>query len=236
MGINVLVVWPKHLDYPLWREFIHQNRFRFNQVIIIFTDMAQEKDYTRFVMESMKADNIIFDDVPRAESNEDWRSKAVNRGLVYSHAPWVWFTEQDFFPKDGFWEQVERMSNKADVVGYFQEGRLHPCCIFAKREVIDKTSRNFGVIQGKLDHFGIFQQEVKKMKDIIIGKMDNKVGYHMNGLSQNMFMLQNGEKPNYKQDEFKDYIKNCLLLNNLHPDFENLFERYLKDYEPGSLS
>jgi len=41
-------------------------------------------------------------------------------------------------------------------------------------------------------------------------------------------MLQIGLEPNYQPERFKEYCKQCLLLDDLHPAFEKLFKEYLK--------
>ena len=228
MNIDLICCHPFHLDYPLWREFIKNNRDRFNKVIVVFTDMnVADLDYREFVQTTMKKDKITFMDCLPAEANEDWRNKAINMALTVSNAEWIWFMEEDFFPQNNFWKEVEDLMKRCDVFGYYQDARLHPCCIFIKRELLDKTSKNFGVIRDEADHFSRIQKNLES-KDIMIGVIPSYLGKHMNALSQNMFMLQNGEEPNYQPEEFKEYCKQCLLLEDLHTDFLKLFREYVK--------
>lgn len=228
MKFDLLICHPIHLVYPLWMQFIHENRDKFHKVIIIFTFMnAGSKDYRKFVSESMSKDNVICVNNDEVRGQDDWRNVAINKALKYSTSDWVWFTEQDFLPKDNFWKEIEDLMKRVDVFGYYEDTRLHPCCIFIKKELLDKTSKNFGVVKDQLDHFGKFQKELED-KDIMIGIIPHYLGEHMNGLSQNLYMLQLGKEPNYEPEKFKEYLKNCLLLDNLHPDFEILFSEYLR--------
>ena len=184
--------------------------------------MNTEGDYRQFIQDAMAKDSVIFTDSDQVPGR-DWRDVAVNKGLLHSDSEWVWFTEQDFTPLDGFWDEVERNQQMHyDAFGAAVETRLHPCCIFAKRSLIDSTSKNFGVVADKLDHFGLFQSEIQNYTHI-----DPKTYHHMNGLSQNLHMLQHGEEPNYLPSEFKEYCRKCLEMNSTHPDFKELFEWYL---------
>lgn len=226
MTPDLIIVHPIHLDYPLWKKFITDNRDQFHKVIIIFTFMnAGLKDYRKFVIESMSKDKIIFIDNDEVKAQDDWRNVAINKALKYSNSEWIYFTEQDFIPKGNFWREVEDLMQRVEVFGYYQDTRLHPCCLFIKRELLEKTSKNFGVIKDKLDHFGKIQEDLEN-KDIIIGVIPSYLGEHMNGLSQNLYMLQLGQEPNYEPEKFKEYCSKCLELPT-HPDFEILFKKYL---------
>lgn len=221
---DVIICHPFHLDYPLWRKFIHENRARFKKVIIVFTDMnVRDLDYRGFVQNAMAKDDVIFLDCLPAKANEDWRSKAVNMALTVSDAGWVWFTEQDFTPLEGFWDAIyQREDISVDDVMAIKEGdRIHPACLFVKRKLIDETSKDFGVTPDEADHFYKFVRELGFMYII-----PQEFWAHMNGLSQNMWMLQQGIDPNYKPKEFKEYCKKCLKVDPIHPDFFELFSWY----------
>ncbi|MEK6881126.1 MAG: hypothetical protein AABY22_16015, partial [Nanoarchaeota archaeon] len=104
MITDLIVSHPKHLDYPLFRQFIKENRAHFKKVLIVFTDMnVPDLDYRSFIQDAMRKDKITFMDCLPAEADEDWRNKAINMALSVSDADWVYFTEQDFFPQEGFW-------------------------------------------------------------------------------------------------------------------------------------
>ena len=57
MKPDVIVSWPRHADYPLWRQFIRENRQRFAKVIVAFTD-HDGHDYSQFVVDAMCQDDI----------------------------------------------------------------------------------------------------------------------------------------------------------------------------------
>ena len=187
--------------------------------------MNANGDYRPWLREVMDKDNFILIDNDQVTAKDDWRNVAVNKALKYTDAEWLWFTEQDFFPKKDFWELVEKDSEEFNIIGVNIGERLHPCCLFVKREVVNSTSRNFGGDPDRLDHFGLFQEELKNYP---IKYLPERVYYHMNGLSQNLYLLQNDQQPNFRLDEFKEYIIKCLEVDN-HPDFKNLFEKYLSE-------
>lgn len=231
---DVVCSWPRHTDFPLWRQQIHDNRSLFNKVIVVFTDMNVQKDYREFIGMVMKEDNITFVDSDPVNSPDDWRNIAVNTGLRYSTAEWVWFTEQDFFWKEGFWEKVYEYAGSAMVMAANVQGRMHPCCIFIRRFVLDKhTRKDFSVIPNVSDHFSKIQEDLQNQ---IIVWIPDRLYTHMSGLSQNMFLLTCrkffGKDPREVMTypkEFKKYCEDCLKLDiPMHRDFEEMFREYIQ--------
>jgi hypothetical protein len=206
---------------------IKENREHFNKVIIVWTDMnVRDPNYKIYVQQAMRNDKITFLDCLPAEANEDWRNKAINMALSVSDSEWVYFTEQDFILSGYFWREVTDLMKRCEVFGRYQEGRLHPCCLFIKRYLLNKTSLDFSANGDKgYDHFGLIQNWIDK-KDIICGVIFEQYGHHMNGLSQNLYLLQIGEVPNYNPPEFRVYIHDC-LQEDMPPDMRQLFESYV---------
>ncbi len=215
MRPDVIVAWPVHADYPLWRQFIHDERSRFDQVIIAFTDHPGF-DYSRFVVEAMAPDDITF--IPTHAQDRDWRDLAVNAALDISEAQWVWFTEQDFFIRDAywFWMQVERWAPIVDAIGIEEPGgrRAHPACLFVRREMIEATDRYFGT--HPVDHFGSFTDQLGTIRYLPAGTYE-----HLQGLSHNHWLVDTGEEAGrFKMDRFARYLEDCLAVTvPLHSDW-----------------
>lgn len=231
MKPDLLCVWPIHLDYPLYRKFLHDNRERFAKVIVVFTQMNTGKDYSEWVRQELNKDGVISiynDEV----LSGDWRNVAVRKGLSYSDAEWVFFTEEDFIPDPNFWGEFEiAMQTKSiDVIGVKQDTRLHPCCIFIKRSVLDKTSKDFSAHPPEHDHFGQIQKDLMNFDPPLTAFTINpKLYTHMNGLSQNLYLLMVGEQPNYEPEKFRKYCQKCLQLDlPIQPDIKKLMEDYIK--------
>lgn len=223
---DVIVSWPRNCDYPLWRLFIKENRHLFNEVIIVFTETHQGKDYRDFVKEEMTPSYCLFIDSPIVKGGQDWRDVAMKTALNYSYnAEWIWFTEQDFHitKPELFWRKVEESQNISDVIGVDDNGRLHPCCLFLNRNTLNKTKRYFGIEPNIYDHFGRIQKDLEALqspKTII----PEDYYYHYNGLSHNMTLVERGEAPNYEPIMFKKYLGECLYQHKkgnvaLHPDW-----------------
>lgn len=208
MKPDVVVSWPKNNDYPVWREMMRSNRHRFGQIFVVFTETNDGTDYSQFVKKAMEPDGIEFLAQPPVR-DKDWRDVAVNEALRHSFSTWVFFTEQDFFFKDGFFEYVSQVEKHYDVVCVMDKERMHPCGIFMKRDDLNKTHRNFGIVPGVSDHFSLIQKDVNrlKLKQIAIPE---KLYTHMNGLSHNFTLLKRGEEPVYKPQEFKNYLAACM--------------------------
>lgn len=228
MNMDLIEVWPTHVDYPLHREFLRDNYKRFDKVIIALTNMQTPWNISTFLKNNIAHALFLEPDPPT--SKYDWRSKAVNRALGVSHAPWVWFTEQDFVVTDPlFWESAEHKIEREDLdtLIYVEGERPHPACWFVRRELIEETSRNFGLVPDQGDHFSIFFRELYGA-DAKIGYLkQNDYFYHMNGLSQNMYLLQSGQEPNFRIPEFKNYLRKCL---NCSVPMQDEFVTMVKNY------
>jgi len=236
MRPDLITPWPIHVDYPLWRQQLKKIRGHFDKVIIVFTQMNAEGDYREFIKDSLAGDDCIIVDSNNLKPGEDWRNVATNTGLEYSQSDWVFFTEEDFFinDMDRFWELVNSLVDAGvKAIGYFQSGdRFHPCCLFVERETINATQRDFGVRPDVSDHFSIFTQDLLNNKvpvGYITEPMRMSIFYHLNGLSQNIYLLQSGEVPNYDPPSFKKYMEDCLLVSPIHEDFIKMAKEYLHE-------
>lgn len=168
-------------------------------------------NFAQFVKDSMFQDYVHFVDEVNPKPGEDWRNLAINNALIHSYnAEWIWFTEQDFVIKDGFWDNVEKHeSDGCEVIAVYQESRMHPCCIFIKRSSLNRTRKNFGIVPNKSDHFSMIQEDIETL-GIKVGKIDKSTYKHYNGLSQNWYLSYTTLDPNYQIDEFVDWLKQCL--------------------------
>ena len=226
MKSDMIVSWPKNNDYPLWREMIRANRHRFGRIFIVFTETNDGVDFSEFVKEAMKHEGCDFIQQPVVR-DRDWRDVAVNEALVHSHAEWVLFTEQDFFIRDGFWDEVDQFLGKVDVIAAYQEDRMHPCCMFMSRDALNRTCKNFGVVPGVSDHFSRIQKDIEEMSMKVV-KIKPMLYHHMNGLSHNFNLLRQGQQPNYEPELFKLYLSRCLQVAvPLDPEWKRLAETYV---------
>jgi len=230
MKPDIIVTWPDNCDYPLWRRFIKCNRDVFDQVIIVLMKTNSEHNFSDFIKMTMQDCTVV--DSPKLSRNQDWRNIAINHALKLSKSDWVWFTEQDFLLKVGFWEQVNKnILEGCLVISYYDQFRMHPCCIFAKREIIEKTRKDFGIVPNVSDHFSLFQQDIDELfynGDLVIGSIENHCE-HLNGLSSNFYLISIGQKPNYKPERFKQYIKDTLCSGvEMDNDYIKICKEYLK--------
>lgn len=227
---DVIVCWPRNCDYPLWRQFIHDNRDRFNVVIIVFTETNSGEDYREFVKHAMVDDWTLFADSPQILPGQDWRNVAVNHALIQSYnAEWIWFTEQDFIitNPEVFWARFQYEAEcGAGAIGVLEGSRLHPCSLFVKRSVLNQTTKNFGIVPDISDHFSIFTKELGnygKVELLSTGFM------HMNGLSHNLRLMFENIEITYKPERFQAYLEECLNVTVPQDErFRMLAINYLK--------
>lgn len=226
MTIDLLVTWPTNCDYPLYRKFIAENASRFKNIIISFSE-TPGVNYVPFIIKDLYKHRCMF--VENSITTQgDWRNIAVNSGLKQSNADLVWFTEQDFYPRKGFFEFVKSCKN--DVFGVYQQSRLHPCSIFASRKIIDLMPRNFSANPPEYDHFGFVQKWLKK-QNIEVASIPEHTYFHYNGLSHNWSLLTRGMPANYQPSIFYAWIRQSLECGVLlHPEWENMARKSLKLY------
>lgn len=210
--IDLIIAHPRNNDYPVWREMVSEYRYRFNKVIVVFTETHDDVDFSNFIKQVMVKDDISFLTSPKVPSGADWRNVATNHALKYSKSEWVWFTEQDFFIKKGFWELLDSEMKNNDVIATYQQDRMHPCNLLVRRSVINQTCLNFGIVPGKLDHFGLIQKDLESQDNKIL-KMPEKLYRHLNGLSHNFNLIKNGGIPNYEKRAFNMYLNQCLDID-----------------------
>lgn len=226
---DLIISWPKSADYPLWRKQIRKNRERFNNVIIVFTETNHGHDYSKFVKDAMFKDFVLCTYAPITNSGEDWRNNAIHFAFIHSlHTEWLFFTEQDFFFHEGFWDFVNANEDK-DYIGVMDATRLHPCCLFVKRTVLNQTRKNFGIVAGRLDHFGLIQQDLENgnFKGAIIPE---NLYTHMAGLSHNLTLIFNGNTPNYHVEELDRYLKASLKVDvPLSKEYTNMITGYFDE-------
>lgn len=236
---DIVISWPRNADYPLWRQMIRDNRDRFNEVIIVFTETNQGDDFREFVKQAMFQDHVLFVQSPPVVRNEDWRNVAVNFGLMQSlHSEWIWFTEEDFFPMGTFFKEWEEKADNFDVLATFDASRMHPCNILIRRSTLyEKTRRNFGVVTDELDHFGMIQKQLQQAEGVKIYSMPNSCYYHMSGLSHNMRLIADGEEPNWEKEAMFFYLHDCLNVSvPLDPRFKLLAEEYLLKHKEDTIN
>lgn len=204
MTIDLVITQPTSCDFPIWRNFLRHNREKFGKVIIVMAKSNGKNDYTGFLTEAMRQDDVLIRPAGSYIETNDWRDSAVKTALLNSDAEYVWFTEQDFFianPSE-FFAQVNTLINAGNQFIYVKEGgeRIHPCCMIVKRSLIEKTRKDFGIIPDKSDHFGKFVADIlaQKPKMQEIGTT-GKDYFHMNGLTHNYNLIEIGQTDNVYQ-------------------------------------
>jgi hypothetical protein len=188
--MDVIVSWPRSCDYPLWRQFIRDNRARFGEVFVVLTELAG-KDISGFVRSNFPEATAIDSD-----GSGEWRDAAVNTALDRSTASHVWFTEQDFWVTDAFWPQLT-----GDLAGVCLDERpFHPACLLVSRELIEKTSRYFG--PAPMDHFGRFGTELLNLAEPTYITTGFR---HFQGISESQMLRWQGQEPRFKPEQFREW-------------------------------
>lgn len=232
---DVIVSWPHHMDYPLFRYNMQRFKKYFGNIYVTFTQNTMpDPHYNRFLIKNVP--EIQF--ITPLDAPGDWRDVSVNFILKnYSKASHVLFLEQDFLIRDRRFFEVVFTEFQYNFM-YYQEGeRIHPAFALVPREVIDKTSKDFSARPPLYDHFGLFFREVGELANGVnienIGLHDFEDYHHMAGFTQNYNCIKEGQ-PLYRPEEFlsyNHYVQKVPVVQD--PSFLELCQYIEKEYGSG---
>lgn len=224
---DLLTVWPKDTDYPLFRYSLAKYRDYFDQVYIAISDNGTLENYTNFFTTAIPDAHFKF--IPRADGSQDWRNVAVNTLLEKSQADRVLFIEQDFLIKDERFFEVLLNVNEYDALYYDEQGRMHPALALVPRHIIEKTSKDFSARPPAYDHFGLFFKELMGLCNATdletVGLHQGEDFYHLAGLTQNYHA-----QPFFKPNEFLTYNRYALKLPIPFNEFRLIMEKIDREH------
>lgn len=200
MKPDAIICHPRDLLYPWWMDRMNKDRDLFDKVIIVMTQSNGDADYSSYILNNIERCTVIekydYDGI-------DWRQSALKRALVASGSEFVLFMEQDFLVEDGFWDEFIKQGKEYNSVGFVDGNRFHPACLLVRRDVLDRTRKDFSVDPDVGDHFKKFSDDLMgigghaNMRDMKLPRW-----YHMAGLSQNFRLKENWYQPR----EFYTYL------------------------------
>lgn len=235
---DILTVFPRHLDYPLFRLRMRQWKDYFGKIFVGMTKKSFYEDNAPFLREAMP---YAFMDFAQETFRKDWRDEAVNSLLEQSVSEWVCFLEPDFLTTEHFWQTVLRNVQHSDCIYYMEGTRIHPAFCLVKKELVMKTSKNFSAEPPQYDHFGRFFHELMQTVQMpfnlpemdLVDRFDY---FHMGGLSQNYYNHVLGI-PLYKPYEFLTYnVCSTELPIKVFPSFRLTEEEIKKKHGEHHIS
>lgn len=180
-------------DYPLWKKLLKKYRDKFGKIILYPSrhhGFIDQEEYLKATLPETWIDPVAI-----KYGVEDWRQAETDPLLVHSDAEWILFMEQDFFVDDWdkLWIKVEEAMKNSDAIGWWNETAfpyLHPCFLLIKREILDKTQKDFSAhpeIPG-CDHFAMITRDLEmlgakitKLQDLGYENWVN--AFHLGGLT-----------------------------------------------------
>lgn len=216
---NLYVIYPVHIDYPLFRHNLNKFKSFFSHIFVGLTNLNQENNYRTFII-----NRLPFATIVKPSNKElDWRNDITRPMLtLYPINEYCVFWEQDFLIKSHRF--FERLFEKDHNFVYYKEGgRIHPAFCLVKREILDKTSKDFSAYPDEgMDHFGKFFNEVQaidKGENLVdLGFRDKDDFYHVAGVTQNYYCHEMNQ-PFHKHKEFLCYNYQSMLLPHQIPEF-----------------
>jgi len=223
MKKSLCVSWISNCDYPIFRQWLEEYHAWFDEIIIywdlsfrfpIFSSFMQQAIYNSISSDFFSENKLIFlDPVPR-DLSSDWRHSAAIEMLKYATGDWIVSIEQDWFSKD--WQKLftasEEAMRKSELFGWYNLTNypyIHPAYWFIKRELLEKTSKDFSPhpeINGA-DHFSMITQDAMKLNAKILTLQDMGIeanvlqsslihSFHLGGV--NHAYLNGLDDPNFK--------------------------------------
>lgn len=190
---DLLMQWCVFADYPILRAHLAKYRDRYNKIIIYPSRHHGYLDVESFVKRVLP--ETWVEPVAIDYAKEDWRQAETMPMLPHSESDWLFFTEPDFFVRDWdkFYEDVEKAMQYSDMIGWWNPTHfpyIHPSCLFIKREILEKTSKDFSAHPGVngSDHFAMITADVKRIGGKIttlqeLGYVDYKDAFHLGSLT-----------------------------------------------------
>ena len=91
---DVVVCWPKDVDYPWFRQRINRDRHLFDKLIIVMTQKATDKNFTSYIKANMdafwadfggKPANKTVYSIPLIYERKSIESIRTNKRSMYKH-------------------------------------------------------------------------------------------------------------------------------------------------------
>lgn len=201
MNADLLIQHSIYCVYPLWMKHLQKHRGRFQKVILYPSDHNREVSFKDYLYETIQETWVKDHTIDWTTPGIDWRQAETEPMLPLSDTEWIYFTEPDWIVKDyvNFYDKVEEAMKDADVIGWLNPTNfpyIHPSCFFIKREVLEKTQKDFRAhpeING-CDHFAMITADVKKLGGKIVSLQDLGFNcdvspdadcFHLGGLTSN---------------------------------------------------
>ena len=204
MKKSLLVTHIGNIDYPIFRQWLEKYYSWFDEIIIYWDLSFRFPILLSFMQQSLShLPNIKFlDPVERELGVDDWRDKATKEMLNHATGDWIISIEQDWLAKD--WDRLlevsEQTMKECDLFGWYNYTNfpyIHPAYFFIKRELLEKTSKDFSPHQeiNGSDHFAMITHDaiqqggkLLKLQDIgfnaqIINATDTDC-FHLGGINQ----------------------------------------------------
>lgn len=212
--ISVVISWPDSFDFPYFRKNLSELQKYVDEVVVCFT-VHGNHPLREWLTQHMPECRFLSD-ADAVHYPGDWRNKSTNWMIDNSKGDWLLSLEQDFFIKDyqNFFTKVKEAMQKYEAISFPEGQRWHPAFFLVKREVLEKTNRDFSVQGTDKDHFWYVTKQLKglaqaytDLNSIGLHYMDD--WFHMAGLTENYF----APKPYYRMDDFHAYNDACAKLD-----------------------
>lgn len=194
-----------------------KNRLLFNRIFVALSEHYEKPNISNWLKPHLSESGIVVLDPQDRRGQDDWRDKALKNVWDKLDGEWIWFTEQDFlFRDESFLDKIDEFIKYNDYIYYSEKDRVHPACLFVRKEIAERCHKDFAANPGVYDHFGRFTQELASLtsKSSSLTDIGLEEGFdflHMTGLTHNYDRARQLLPPT-RPDEFVTYNRECLKL------------------------
>ncbi len=135
-------------DFPLMRWFIKKNKDLFNKFYYVVNYRSheypnKENSYIDLIKNDLKDCNFEMVMLNTEYSIRDWRDQSFNEFLRNSNSEYIFHMDPDVYIDQSYIEYLSTQTRlNFDVLSPVWGNRIWPF-VFTKRELIDKTTRDF---------------------------------------------------------------------------------------------
>lgn len=195
MNVDIISQYCIYNDYPIFRRNLAKYRDKVQKIILYPSRHHGVIDLEEFARRVFPETWVTGHVIDWTTPGIDWRQVETEPCLELSTAEWVLFMEQDFFVDDWdkFWDLIESAMPTSDMIGWWNQtafSYLHPCFLLIKRELLDKTRKDFRAHPEILgcDHYAMITHDAQKLGAKItkiqdLGYKEWENAFHMGGLT-----------------------------------------------------
>jgi hypothetical protein len=235
--IDLVVLQPTFIDFPLWRDWLIKNLHYFNDIVIGFDLSLGRVDYSNLLIPLYENYGIKCY-VDKVNQQGDWRDRIIKQCLKLCNGNKILFMEQDFIVYNNkFLDILLKQDVSKYTIGFSASTRImHPACLYLLKKNMESIDIDFGVSKHG-DHFAWFNKQLNEITKYItleeLGFVEGIDWDHVNGCCHNYSLIIDKQREDFVYNDKKFCMYNKLILDKQLPSVGD-FISYVKKIVAGA--